>query len=233
MDILYESYIQTLHPAQYLMLEKFLESSPSTIKVQRDFKRVIAIILRGKWWRIPALILPWMKKDELMNLFEWNPKLKKLLDSVEQTIEGTREISKERNFDQALQKLYVLRKTGFLPNIVTIKRLITKTKWELGKLRILEGIIAEEGISKNKSYLFYSELIQSGNFRGNHNVAIWSSHESIRNSWKYREAINAGLSPDFAYALAQGQFGGSLRWSDIKPSSHGRFQWRNNNPPLS
>ena len=208
------------------MLEEFLESSPSTTKVQRDFKRVIHILLRGKWWHIPELILPWIEKNELMNLFERNPKLKKLLDSVEQTIEGTREISKESNFDQALQKLYVLRKMGFLPNIVTLKRLITKTKWELGKLRTLEGVIAEEGISKNKSYLFYSALIQSGNFRGSHNAAEWNSQGGIRNSWKYREALGAGLSPDFAYALAQGQFGGTPRWSDIKPTSHGRFRWR-------
>lgn len=225
MDILYESYIQTLHPSQLLLLEEFLENSPSSTFIQRNFRRIVHIILRGKWQHISGLIKPWIKTIDLTHLFDEHPKLLELLSSVRQTVEGTREISKERDFGAALQKLYALRKKGFLPNIVTLKRLIIKTRWDIGKLKIIENIITEEGISKNKSYLFYAELIQSWSFRGSH-TAGWNSYEGIRNSWKYNEAIAAGLSPDFAYALAQGQFGGSPRWSDIKATSHGKFRWR-------
>ncbi len=227
MDILFESYIQTLHPAQLLMLEEFLKNHSSSSIEQRNFKRIIHIILHWKWQRISEITRSGMKTAEMNKLFGNHPKLKQLIDSVEKTIEGTREISKERDFDQALEKLFALRRTGFLPNIVTLKRLITKTRWELRRLKILEWIITEEGISKNKSYLFYVNLIQSGAYRGSHSSPErWTSAENIRNSGKYAEAIAAWLSHDFAYALAQGQFGGTPGWSDIKPTSHGAFRWR-------
>ena len=233
METLYESYIQTLHPNQLLILEEFLEDGTASTKAQKDFKRTIRIILQGGWLRIKRIIEHGIKTSHLRELFENHPKLMQLIGSIKQTVEGTREVSKEHDFDWALRKLYELRRVGFLPNIITLKRLIIKTKWELSKLKIIESIIVDEGISKNKSYLFYATLIQSGSFRGNHKSSKewtfshrWAPHESIRTSKKYTEAIAAGLSPDFAFALAQGLFGGAPRWSDIHSTGHGKFRWR-------